>query len=104
MTFKASGALSAGCSIEFSAIDKEHAVPANGGTCTAPNCYASSARFALPATPTDVTILFVDQRGGGADPGVGPLDPADLLNLQWTVIPSRPGCKSTVTIDDVMFL
>jgi hypothetical protein len=105
--FKASGALSAGCSIQFSAIDEEHALPANGGTCTAPSCYGSSAPFDLPATPTDVTILFGSQRGGAADPGVGPLDPAHLLNLQWTVIPSTgamPGCNGTVTIDDVMFL
>jgi hypothetical protein len=35
---------------------------------------------------------------------VGPLDPAHLLNLQWTVLPSTGGCKGTVTIDDVMFL
>jgi N-acetylneuraminic acid mutarotase len=102
--FKASGTLSAGCSIEFSAIDREHAPPATLGTCNALMCYGSSASFDLPATPTDVTILFVDQIGGIAAPGAAPVDPAQLLNLQWTVIPSTGGCQGTVTIDDVTFL
>jgi hypothetical protein len=102
--FKASGALNAGCSIRFAAIDEEHAGPANGGMCTPPSCYPSSAPFDLPATPTDVTIRFVDQIGGAADAGVGPLDPAHLLGLLWGVIPSTGGCKGTVTIDDVTFL
>jgi N-acetylneuraminic acid mutarotase len=102
--FKASGTLSDGCSIRFSAVDKEHAPPANNGTCSVANCYGSSAPFDLPATPTDVTILFASQIGGTADTGVFSVDPAHLLSLQWTVIPSTGGCKGTVTIDDLTFL
>jgi hypothetical protein len=105
--FNISGTLSAGCTIQFSAVDQEHSTVANHGTCTIANCYPSSARFELPATPTDVTVLFVDQSGGGADPGVGPLDPAHLLNLQWQVNPAvgdAGGCTGTVTIDNVTFM
>ncbi|MDB4983646.1 MAG: hypothetical protein JWM82_4398, partial [Myxococcales bacterium] len=105
--FNIGGTLSVGCTIQFSAVDAAHSTVANHGTCMAANCYPSSARFELPATPTDVTILFADQSGGGADPGVSPLDPAHLLNLQWQVNPATGdagGCAGTVTIDNVTFM
>jgi hypothetical protein len=105
--FNIGGTLSAGCTIQFSAVDAAHSTVANHGTCTIANCYPSSARFELPATPTDVTVLFTDQSGGGADPGASPLDPAHLLNLQWQVNPATGdagGCTGTVTIDNVTFM
>jgi hypothetical protein len=106
--FKIGGKLTEGCSIQFSAVDQAHSTVANHGTCTSTNCYPSSARFELPATPTDVTVLFTDQSGGGADPGAATLDPAHLLNIQWQVNPATGdaggGCKGTITIDNVTFM
>ncbi len=105
--FNIGGTLSEGCTIQFSAVDQAHSTAANHGTCTIANCYPSSARFDLPATPTDVTVLFTDQTGGGADPSAAALDPAHLLNIQWQVNPATGttgGCKGTVTIDNVTFL
>jgi hypothetical protein len=108
--FTASGTLNAGCTIQFSAVDKEHSTTANNGTCTASNCYASSKIFTLPSTPTEVDVLFTDQTGGGADPGAATLDPTAILNVQWQLNVAHGtdggtagGCTGTVTIDDVMF-
>jgi hypothetical protein len=110
--FNISGTLSpAGCTIQFSAIDKEHLTVANMGTCTAANCYPSSKGFTLPASATDVTILFTDQANGGMDTGAAALDPTKLTGIQWQVNPvgamagdAGMGCTGTITIDNVTFL
>ena len=101
--FNIGGTLSAGCTIQFSAVDKEHSTMANNGTCTAANCYASAFVFPLPASPSDVTVKFADQTGGGADPGAAVVDPSQLLNVQWQVNVPTDGCTGTVTIDNVVF-
>ena len=107
MTFTASGTLSAGCTIQFSVVDKEHSTVANNGTCTEANCYASSKIFALPATPSPVTIKFTDQAGGGAAATAAAVDPTEILNVQWQLnVPAAPdagGCTGTFTIDNVAF-
>ena len=104
VTFNISGALSTGCTIQFSAVDKEHSPVTNSGTCAGASCYPGGALFTLPATPTDVTIKFADQMQGGADPGAAPVDPARLLAIQWQVNPlAMMGCTGTVTIDNVVF-
>lgn len=107
VTFTASGTLSAGCTIQFSVVDKEHSTTANNGTCTVANCYASSKIFTLPATPTPVTVAFTDQSGGGANAGAAAVDPTEILNIQWQLnVPAAPdagGCTGNFTIDDVMF-
>jgi len=86
--FTASGTLSAGCSIQFSTVDKEHSTVGNNGTCTETNCYASSKVFPLPATPTDTTVLFLDQTGGGR---VG-LSPAEVLVYRNEAISASDIC------------
>jgi hypothetical protein len=106
--FKASGTLTAGCTIQFSVVDKQHSTVVNNGTCTESNCYASAKVFPLPATPTDVTVLFSEQSGGGAAVGAAPVDPTGLLNIQWQISPAGgaapAACSGTVTIDDVTFI
>ncbi len=67
--FNISGTLTTGCTIQFSVVDKQHSTVANNGTCTEANCYASAKIFPLPATATDVTVLFSEQTGGGAAVG-----------------------------------
>lgn len=105
--FTASGTLNAGCTIQFSVVDKEHNTVANGGTCTATSCYASSKIFTLPSTPTDVSVAFTDQTGGGADPTAAAVDPTEILNVQWQfnvpVGDAAGGCTGNVTIDNVTF-
>ena len=107
VTFTASGTLSAGCSIQFSVVDKEHSTTTNNGTCTETNCYASSKIFPLPATPTPVTIKFADQTGGGAATTAAPVDPTEILNIQWQLnVPAGAdagGCTGSFTIDNVAF-
>ena len=107
VTFTASGTLSAGCTIQFSVVDKEHSTVANNGTCTVASCYASSKVFPLPATPTPVTIKFTDQTGGGADATAAPVDPTQILNIQWQLnVPAGAdagGCTGSFTIDNVAF-
>ena len=103
VTFNVSGTLSTGCTIQFSAVDKEHNTAANNGTCTASACYPSSAVFTLPSSASDVTVAFTDQMGGGADPGAAVVDPASLLAVQWQVNVPADGCKGKVTIDNVKF-
>ncbi len=109
--FNISGTLSAGCTIQFSAIDKEHLTVMNMGTCVGTSCYPSSKAFPLPATATDVTVLFTDQANGGMDPGAAALDPTKLTGIQWQVNPvgammgdAGTGCTGTITIDNVTFL
>ena len=117
--FTASGTLSpAGCTVQFSVVDKEHSTPTNNGTCTASNCYASSKIFTLPSTATDVSVAFTDQTGGGADPSAAAVDPTEILNVQWQfnvahgtkadggaadAAATGGGCTGTVTIDNVTF-
>lgn len=102
--FNISGMLT-GCTIQFSAVDKEHNLPTNGGTCQAANCYPSSKSFDLPATATDVSVAFADQAGGGADPDALPLDPKKIANIQWQVdlTMGGPSCMGSVTIKNVTF-
>jgi hypothetical protein len=106
--FNIGGTLSTGCRVVFSAVDAAHSTVANHGTCKAANCYPSAAGIELPATPTDVTVLFGDQSGGGADPEVVErVDPNHLLNLQWQfnlATGDAGGCSGTVTIDNISFL
>jgi len=109
--FNISGTLSAGCTIQFSAIDKEHLTTTNGGTCAGAACYPSSKGFTLPSAATDVTILFTDQANGGMDPGVAALDPTKITGIQWQVNPvgaaagdAGVGCTGSITIDNVTFL
>ena len=116
--FSASGTLSAGCTIQFSTIDKEHnpAPPpaTNTGTCTVgatTGCYPSALIFPLAATPTDVTINFAAQTGGGTDPGNAVVDPTEITGIQWQINPVGPtagdagsSCSGTVTIDNITFI
>jgi hypothetical protein len=109
--FNVSGTLSAGCTIQFSTLDKGHNTIANGGTCAAANCYPSAKIFTLPATATDVTVNFADQTGGGADPGAPVVDPTHITGVQWQVNPVGPmsgdagsSCTGTVTIDNITFI
>jgi hypothetical protein len=108
--FNISGTLNAGCTIQFSAVDKEHSTPGNGGTCTAANCYASSKIFTLPSTDTDVSVAFADQTGGGADSTAAAVDPTEILNVQWQLnVPvavgdaGGGGCQGSFTVNSVSF-
>ncbi len=113
--FNISGTLSAGCTIQFSAVDEEHSTPTNSGTCTttttagmSAGCYASSEIFTLPATATDVSIPFASQTGGGAGDNTNatPVDPTELLNVQWQVnvaTGDAGGCTGNFTVNNVSF-
>jgi len=105
--FNISGTLNSACTIQFSAVDKEHSTVADNGTCTASSCYPSSKIFTLSSTPTDVMVLFTDQTGGGANAGAATLDATELLNVQWQFnVPTADGsggCVGMVTIDNVSF-
>jgi hypothetical protein len=108
--FNISGTLNTGCTIQFSAIDKEHITIANMGICAAANCYPSSKGFTLPSTAMDVKIAFADQANGGMDTGAAPLDPTKITGVQWQVNPTGAmggdagvGCTGSITIDNVMF-
>ena len=108
--FNISGTLSAGCTIQFSTIDKEHLTVANMGTCTAANCYPSSKAFTLPSAATDVMIAFTDQANGGMDTGAAAVDPTKITGFQWQVNPvgaaagdAGVGCTGSITIDNVTF-
>ncbi|HEY4185869.1 MAG TPA: hypothetical protein VGP07_12425 [Polyangia bacterium] len=105
VTFNISGTLSDGCTIQFSAVDKEHNLVKDGGTCTASSCYASSKVFTLSSSATDVTVNFLDQSGGGADASAAVVDPTQLTGVQWQInVPATgDGCTGTVTIDNVTF-
>ena len=54
-----------------------HSTVANNGTCDRrPRIATRRPRsFSLPATATDVTVLFSEQTGGGAAVGAAPVDP-----------------------------
>jgi len=108
--FTISGTLSDMCTIQFSTVDKEHNTVMDNGTCdptTATNmaCYASSKIFALSADPTDVTVNFADQTGGGAAADAAVVDPTQILGIQWQMNPPAMGaCTAMVTIKNVMFV
>ncbi len=109
--FNISGTLSAGCTIQFSTIDKEHLTVSNMGLCTGASCYPSSKSFPLPSTATDVTVLFTEQANGGMDPGAAALDPTKITGIQWQVNPvgamdggAGTGCTGSITIDNVTFV
>jgi hypothetical protein len=110
--FNISGTLNTGCTIQFSVVDKAHSTTTNNGTCTSTStagCYASAKVFTLPSTATDVTIKFTDQTGGGtgSNTTAPPVDPANILNVQWQFnVPTGDasgGCTGNVTIDNVQF-
>lgn len=107
--FVMSGRLSAGCTIQFMLEDRPHTSPGDGvGTCTAPVCYSGSALFTLPATATEVTILFSDI--GAGSPATPTVVPAEATAVQWLVnVPVGDGavsggCTGQVTIDSVAFV
>jgi hypothetical protein len=106
--FNATGTLSAGCTIQFSVVDKHHSTVANGGICTAASCYPSAKTFTVPATATDVTVLFSEHTGGGADTGAPVIDPTQILNIQWQINPAggtaAAACTGMVTIDNITFI
>lgn len=108
--FTISGTLSDMCSIQFSTVDKEHNLVKDNGTCdpamtSGMSCYASSKIFALSADPTDVTVNFADQTGGGAAADAAVVDPTQILGIQWQLNPPAMGmCKAMVTIKNVMFV
>jgi len=105
VTFKASGTLSDKCTIQFSTTDAEHNKVSDGGTCTLDSCYPSAYIFTLSSDPTDVTVKFTDQTGGGADPSAAVVDPKQVKGIQWQINPPAMGmCTGTVTIDDVKFV
>lgn len=108
--FNISGTLNTGCTIQFSAIDKEHIPVATMGICTAMNCYPSSKLFTLPSAATDVKVAFAEQANGGMDPGAAPLDPTKITGVQWQVNPTGAmggdagvGCTGSITIDNLTF-
>jgi hypothetical protein len=105
--FTASGTLNAGCTIQFSVVDKEHSTTTNNGTCTG-SCYASAKIFTLPSSPSTVMVAFADQTGGGTGSATAAaVDPMNILNVQWQLnVPTGDasgGCTGNVTIDDVSF-
>lgn len=108
VTFTASGTLTgAGCQIQYSTVDQDHALTDNNGHCAAgDNCYPSSKVFPLAATPTAVTVLWADQIGGmGTAAAASTVNAAQILNLQWQIQTSAgaigDSCTADVTIDDV---
>ena len=104
VTFNVSGTLSTGCTIQFSAVDKEHNKVSDGGTCTLDNCYPGGYIFTLPSSASDVTVKFSDQPAGGADPSAASVDPTQLKGIQWQVNPDMTnGCTGMVTIDNIKF-
>jgi hypothetical protein len=102
VSFTISGTLSDGCTIQFSTTDAEHNLVSDGGTCTLASCYPSAYIFTLPSDPTDMTVKFTQQTGGGADPSAAAVDPTQVKGVQWQVNPPAMGmCMGTVTIDNV---
>jgi hypothetical protein len=108
VTFTVSGTLTgAGCQIQYSTVDQDHAETVNNGHCaTADGCYPSSKVFPLATTPTPVTVLWGDQTGGmGFAAAASTVNAAQILNLQWQVQTSAgaigDSCTADVTIDDV---
>jgi len=104
VAFNISGTLSEGCTIQFSAVDKQHNLVKDGGTCTVASCYPSSKIFTLPADATDITVKFADQTGGGADTGAMVVDPKQLMAIQWQInVPKAGSCKGSLKIDNITF-
>jgi hypothetical protein len=104
--FNISGTLSAGCTIQFSLTDRVHTTLGTGfGTCTVANgCYAGNKGFTLPATPTDMTILFSDITTAGV-PATPIVSPDEATGVQWQLNVAggdgSGGCVGDVTIDNV---
>jgi hypothetical protein len=106
VTFTASGTLTAGCRIQFSLVDQDHAETTNNGHCaSADGCYPSAKIFDLPASPTEITVLFSDQTAGkGAAGAADAVNPAQILNAQWQLGTSSgvaEACVADITIDDL---
>lgn len=100
--FNISGTLSAGCTIQFSLGDKQHSSSPPLGTCTATSCYPGAKVFTLPATATDVTVLFSEIAAGG--PATPIVVPAEAIGVQWQLNVPTTGCMGSVTIDNVTLL
>ena len=102
VSFTISGTLSDGCTIQFSTTDAEHNKVADGGTCTLDSCYPSAKTFTLPSDPTEMTVKFTEQTGGGADMSAAVVDPTQVKGVQFQVNPPAMGmCMGTFTVDDV---
>ncbi|HET6147680.1 MAG TPA: hypothetical protein VFH68_09115 [Polyangia bacterium] len=103
--FNITGTLSAGCGIQFSLVDQEHSSSVPFGTCTG-TCYPGAKIFTLPATATDVTVLFSEIAAGG--PATPILTPSKAIGIQWQInVPAAgdaSGCSGTVTVDNVAFV
>jgi len=99
--FKASGTLSTGCTIQFSLADADHSASPPFGTCTG-SCYPGAKIFDLPASATDVTVMFADIGMGGPST---PTNTMKATAVQWQLnIPAGAApatCSGSVTIDDV---
>ncbi len=108
--FNIGGTLSAGCTIQFSALFTEDAAPGTGSPagrdgCVAASCYPPAKIFTLPPTAADVTVNFADVTGGAP---VTTVDKARVTGVQWQLnVPvgdAGAGCAGTVTIDNVVFV
>ena len=103
--FNIMGTLSAGCTIQFSTVDREHQTIGSSalGACTS-GCYPSSDLFTLPTTATDVTVAFTAQTGGVASPTTAPVvDPSEVLDVQWQINVPTAGCTGTITVNNITF-
>jgi hypothetical protein len=108
--FNIGGTLSAGCTIQFSALFTEDAAPGTGSpagrdACVAASCYPPAKIFTLPPSAADVTVNFADVTGGAP---VTTVDKARMTGVQWQLnVPSGDagsGCTGTLTIDNVVFV
>jgi hypothetical protein len=107
--FNISGTLTAGCTIQFSPVDKNHSTTANNGNCAAAdNCYPAAKVFSLPSAAGDVTVLYSELTGGVGSAGAPIIDPTQILNIQWQISPvggaAPAACSGTVTIDNITFI
>ena len=102
--FSATGTLSAGCTIQFSLVDRFHSNTADSplGACPS-GCYPGAKVFDLPATATDVSIAFADISGGAGMPATPVVDPSAAINVQWQINVPANGCTGNVTIDNIVF-
>jgi hypothetical protein len=105
--FTISGTLAdAGCQIQYSTVDQDHATTTMNGHCVpADECYPSGQLFALPTTPTKVTVRWSDQVGGsGYLAASSSVNPAQIVGLQWLVASSGAigsSCVADIVIDDI---
>lgn len=94
--------------IQFKAIEAEDVMPTTTagsvGTCTASMCTPASYSFALPSTPTTITVQWTDLMG--RVPGA-PSDPAHLTGIEWALPWACTGSTPypvNITIQNVMFV